>query len=140
MTAKASRVGERRTTPGERSRAIATREQEHLAPGIQRIATLAGLAFEKGEKARLWDADGNEFVDFFAGVGVASLGHGHRGFARALSEQASNVVVGSFPSKVRADYMALLGDVLPDGLDRIQLYSGGAEAIEAAVRLAKSKT
>lgn len=135
-----SRVGERRALPGERSRAIAAREQSHLAPGIQRIATLAGVAFERGEKARLWDADGNEYIDFFAGVGVASLGHGHRGFARALAEQASNVVVGSFASKARADYMALLGDVLPPGLTRVQLYSGGAEAIEAAIRLAKSKT
>jgi 4-aminobutyrate aminotransferase/(S)-3-amino-2-methylpropionate transaminase len=140
VSGKSPRVGERRALPGERSRAVAAREQSHLAPGIQRIATLAGLAFEKGEKARLWDADGNEYIDFFAGVGVASLGHGHKGFARALSEQASNVVVGSFASKARADYMALLGDVLPKGLSRIQLYSGGAEAIEAAVRLAKSKT
>lgn len=137
---KPSKVGERRAIAGDRSREIATREQSHLAPGIQRIATLAGLAFEKGERARLWDADGNEYVDFFAGVGVASLGHGHRGFARALSEQASNIVVGSFASRARADYMALLGDVLPPGLTRVQLYSGGAEAIEAAVRLAKSKT
>lgn len=140
MTAKSSRVGERRTIPGEHSRQIAAREQKHLAPGIQRIATLAALAFERGERARLWDADGNEYIDFFAGVGVASLGHGHRGFAKALAEQASNVVVGSFASRARADYMALLADVLPAGLTRVQLYSGGAEAIEAAVRLAKSKT
>jgi 4-aminobutyrate aminotransferase-like enzyme len=135
-----SRVGQRRDLPGEKSRAIAAREQSHLAPGIQRIATLAGVAFERGEGARLFDADGNEYVDFFAGVGVASLGHGHKGFARALAEQASNVVVGSFASRARADYMALLGDVLPPGLTRVQLYSGGAEAIEAAVRLAKSRT
>jgi 4-aminobutyrate aminotransferase-like enzyme len=133
-------VGQRRTIPGERSRALALEEQKHLAPGIQRIATLAGLAFEDGEGARLRDADRNEYIDFFAGVGVASLGHGHKGFARFLGEQASKLIVGSFASKVRAEYMALLGDVLPAGLTRVQLYSGGAEAIEAAVRLAKSKT
>jgi 4-aminobutyrate aminotransferase-like enzyme len=135
-----ARVGQLRKLPGERSRAIVEREQSHLAPGVQRMATLAGVAFERGEGARLWDADGHEYVDFFAAVGVASLGHGHKGFARALAEQASNVVAGSFASKARADYMALLHDVLPPGLTRIQLYSGGTETIEAAIRLARSRT
>ena len=100
-----------RKLPGERSRAIVQREQTHLAPGVQRMATLAGVAFERGEGARLWDADGHEYVDFFAGVGVASLGHGHPGFAKALADQAANLVVGSFASRARAEYMALLGDV-----------------------------
>lgn len=135
-----ARMGQIRKLPGEKSKAIVAREQTHLAPGIQRMATLAGIAFERGEGPRLFDADGHEYVDFFAGVGVASLGHGHKGFARALAEQASNVVVGSFASRARADYMALLGDVLPPGLDRIQLYSGGTETIESAIRLAQSKT
>jgi 4-aminobutyrate aminotransferase-like enzyme len=113
-------------------------EAQYLAPGTQSVALFSKLCMDRGEGAVLWDIDGNRYVDLLAGVGVASLGHGHRGFARALAEQASSVVVGSFASKVRADYMALLRDVLPPGLERVQLYSGGAEAVEAAVRLARS--
>src|SRR5579862_9617956 len=63
--------------PGPKSQAIFNEEQRYIAPGRQRISLLAGFGFDSGEGATLTDADGNIFVDFFAGVGVASLGHAH---------------------------------------------------------------
>ena len=77
--------------PGPKSRALFAEEQSHIAPGRQRISLLAGVAFDHGEGATLTDVDGNVFVDFFAGVAVASLGHGHPALAQALSRQASRL-------------------------------------------------
>src|SRR5712692_3816558 len=126
--------------PGPKSRAIFDREQSFIAPGRQRISLLAGVAFDHGDGATLTDADGNTYVDFFAGVAVASLGHGHPALAEALAHQASRLMVGTFATRERAAAFKLLSEVAPAGLTRAHLYSGGAEAVEAALRLARSAT
>ena len=126
--------------PGPKSREIFEEEQAHIAPGRQRISLLAGIAFDHGEGATLTDADGNVYVDFFAGVGVASLGHGHPALAQAIARQASRLMVGTFATAQRAEAFRLLGEVAPANLKRAHLYSGGAEAVEAALRLARSAT
>jgi 4-aminobutyrate aminotransferase / (S)-3-amino-2-methylpropionate transaminase / 5-aminovalerate transaminase len=126
--------------PGPKSRAIFDEEQRYIAPGRQRISLLAGVAFDHGEGATLTDADGNTYVDFFAGVAVASLGHGHPKLARALARQASRLMVGTFAADVRAEALRLLSEAAPGKLKRAHLYSGGAEAVEAALRLARSAT
>jgi 4-aminobutyrate aminotransferase-like enzyme len=126
--------------PGPRSRAIFDDEQRYIAPGRQRISLLAGVAFERGDGATLTDADGNVYVDFFAGVAVASLGHGHPGLAQALAEQSSRLMVGTFANSARAEAFKLLAEAAPGNLKRAHLYSGGAEAVEAALRLARSAT
>ena len=75
--------------PGPRSRSIFAAEENYLAPGRQRISSLAGVAFDHGEGATLIDVDGNEYLDFFAGVAVASLGHSHPRFVKAWSGRSS---------------------------------------------------
>jgi 4-aminobutyrate aminotransferase-like enzyme len=131
---------ERGSIPGPRSRALHGEEAKYAAPGLQRIATLSELAIAEGRGCRLVDADGNEYLDFFAGVAVASLGHSHPRFVSALREQLDRVVVGSFTSENRLALLELLAELAPGELDRVQLYSGGAEAVEAAIRLAKAYT
>jgi 4-aminobutyrate aminotransferase / (S)-3-amino-2-methylpropionate transaminase / 5-aminovalerate transaminase len=126
--------------PGPNSRTLFADEQSHIAPGRQRISLLAGVAFDHGEGATLTDVDGNVFVDFFAGVAVASLGHGHPALAQALAHQASRLIVGTFATPERAEAFRMLAEASPAGLNRAHLYSGGAEAVEAALRLARSKT
>ncbi|HUA34919.1 MAG TPA: aspartate aminotransferase family protein [Candidatus Binataceae bacterium] len=126
--------------PGPKSQEIFADEQAHIAPGRQRISLLAGVAFDHGEGATLTDADGNTYVDFFAGVAVASLGHAHPGYAKAIGDQVARLNVGTFATKERAEAFKLLGEVAPSNLKRAHLYSGGAEAVEAALRLARSAT
>jgi len=126
--------------PGPKSRAIFDEEQRHVAPGRQRISLLAEVAFDHGDGATLTDADGNTYLDFFAGVAVAALGHGHPGLAQALAKQASRLIVGTFATAERAEVFRLLSEAAPAKLTRAHLYSGGAEAVEAAIRLAKSET
>ncbi|MHB2025498.1 MAG: aspartate aminotransferase family protein [Elusimicrobiota bacterium] len=127
-------------TPGLKSAAVFNEEQKYLAPGVQSIAALSGLAIDSGRGSTLKDLDGNEYLDFAAGVGVASLGHAHPKYVRALSDQLSRVSVGSFCTPRRLSFARALSSVAPPGLCRVQLYSSGSEAVEAALRLAKSRT
>ncbi len=123
-----------------KSKALFQEEQEFLAPGLQTIALYSQLAIESGSGATLRDVDGNSYLDLVAGVGVASLGYGHPEWARVIGAQAAKTAVGSFTSAHRVNFLKTLARVTPQGLKRCQLYSSGAEAIESALRLAKSKT
>jgi len=120
--------------------AVFTAEQEFLSPGIQRIAQLARMTMSHGEGATLTDIDGNRYIDFYAGVTVASLGHAHPQLVAALEAQIRKVIVGSFTTENRAQLLELIASLTPGELTKTQLYSGGAEAVEAAIRLAKSYT
>jgi len=126
--------------PGPVSREVFANEQRHIAPGRQRISELAGVAFDHGDGATLTDVDGNVFLDFFAGVAVASLGHAHPQLSAALGRQAARLTVGTFATRERAEAFAMLSEAAPANLKRAHLYSGGAEAVEAALRLARSAT
>jgi len=130
----------KRNIPGKRSRAIFTREARHMAPGLQSIALYSGLAMAKGEGCTLIDEDGNRYLDFMAGIGVGSIGHTHPHYVEAMKAQLERLTFGSFTTENRARFLALLASVTPKGLKRIQMYSSGAEAVEAAFRLAKSAT
>src|SRR5262249_17012416 len=93
-----------------------------------------------GHGSTLTDLDGNDYLDLNAGVSVASLGHGHPRYVEALKAQLDAVTVGSFASKPRAELASLIAKLAPGGLSRVQFFSGGAEAVEAAIRLARSYT
>jgi 4-aminobutyrate aminotransferase/(S)-3-amino-2-methylpropionate transaminase len=125
---------------GPRSKSIVALEQRHMAPGLQSFALYSGLAMARGEGSRIFDEDGNSYIDFIAGIAVGSVGHCHPHYVKALQEQAARLTFGSFTTETRAKFLNLLGSVTPPGLTRIQLFSGGAEAVEAAFRLAKSVT
>lgn len=130
----------RRDVPGPRSKRVVEREQRHMAPGLQSIALYSGLAMARGEGCTLIDEDGNRYVDFVAGIGVGSVGHCHPHYVEALKGQVERLTFGSFTTETRTRFLELLASVAPERLTRIQLYSGGAEAVEAAFRLAKSAT
>jgi 4-aminobutyrate aminotransferase-like enzyme len=125
---------------GPRSREIVAREQHHIAPGYQGLAQYAGLAMARGRGCTLVDEDGHEYIDFMAGIGVGSVGHCHPDYVEALKRQVERLTFGSFTTETRAKFLELLASVTPEGLTRIQLFSGGAEAVEAALRLAKLAT
>lgn len=126
--------------PGPRSRALRERESKLLAPGSQAIASYAGIVIEAGHGSELRDVDGNTFLDFAAGICVAALGYGHERYVAALTEQLSKVHVGSFTTEARVNALEAIGKRLPAGLSRIQFYSGGSEAVESSIRLARAYT
>lgn len=126
--------------PGPKSRELFELEQNYISPGIQTIATASKIAVEKGNGCIIEDVDGNRFIDFFGGVGVASLGYNHPKYVKMMQEQVSKIHVGSFTSRNRAELSRLLSTIAVGDLKRTQYYSSGAEAVEAALRLAKSYT
>jgi 4-aminobutyrate aminotransferase/(S)-3-amino-2-methylpropionate transaminase len=126
--------------PGPRSRALVARERQHLAPGLQGFAQYAGVAMASGEGSLLTDVDGNRYIDLIGGIGVNALGHCHPAQVRAIQQQAATLVVGSFTSEPRAELVSEIAELAPAGLERLQLYSGGAEAVESALRLARQAT
>lgn len=126
--------------PGPKSQAITKMEQENLAPGLQGFALMAGVAMEKGSGSWVTDVDGNEYIDFIGGIGVNGLGHSHPRYVKALQDQVAKISVGSFTSEARAKLVKKVAEHTPGNLNRLQLYSGGAEAVESAMRLAKCYT
>jgi 4-aminobutyrate aminotransferase/(S)-3-amino-2-methylpropionate transaminase len=125
---------------GTLSAQIYRQEQKFLSPGLQEVAQLSQLVIREGRGCWLTDMDGRRYLDFMAGVAVCSLGHSHPKYVAALQGQLEKVTVGSFTTENRKSLMELIASVTPPGLDKIQFYSGGAEAVEAALRLAKSYT
>ncbi|HVP39382.1 MAG TPA: aspartate aminotransferase family protein [Candidatus Saccharimonadales bacterium] len=126
--------------PGPKSRQLFAQEQKYIAPGTQGFALFSGLVMERGEGATLTDVDGNRYIDFIAGINVAALGHSHPHWVKLMTEQIQKLSVGSFCSENRVKLTELLASVTPGDLNRVQFYSGGAEAVEAAIRLAKAHT
>jgi acetylornithine/N-succinyldiaminopimelate aminotransferase len=95
------------------------------------------LAFVRGTGAYLYDADGNRYLDFFCGLAVTSLGHGHPRVVRAIKDQAEKLthVSNVFHTEPMARLAARLGSAFGDG--RIFFGNSGAEANEAALKLAR---
>ncbi len=123
-----------------KSAEIFEEEQKYISPGFQGIALHSRIALACGHNDVVTDEDGNDYIDFVSGIGVGSVGHCHPHYVKALRKQAGQLTYSSFTTEVRMKFLRLLASLLPKPLSRIQLFSGGAEAIEAAFRLAKSVT
>jgi 4-aminobutyrate aminotransferase-like enzyme len=127
--------------PGPKSIQLRRKEDAHLAPGTQNYALLAGVAIDHARGSAVTDVDGNTFLDFIGGIGVGSLGHAHPTWVSAVVDQAQRIHYAPFTTASRVGLLERLASHAPaPGLDRAQLYSGGAEAVESALRLAKSRT
>jgi acetylornithine/N-succinyldiaminopimelate aminotransferase len=94
-------------------------------------------AMVKGSGCRLWDADGKEYLDFLAGIAVCSLGHCHPAVTEAICRQAASLVHVSnlFHTRPQIELAELL--VAHCFADRVFMANSGAEANEAAIKLAR---
>jgi 4-aminobutyrate aminotransferase/(S)-3-amino-2-methylpropionate transaminase len=138
---KNQKVHLKTVVPGPKSRELRAREDAHIAPGLQGYAVMAGIAVDHAEGSAITDVDGNTFLDFIGGIGVNALGHSHPAIVGALDAQLKKAQVGSLTSAPRVDLVERLAAHAPaPGMHRVQLYSSGAEAVESALRLAKSHT
>ena len=108
-------------------------ESRHIVPTYKRQP----VVFVRGRGARLYDADGREYVDLLSGIGVASLGHAHPGLAAAISDQASTLLHTS-----NLYYHPLQGEAATrlahlSGLPRTFFCNSGTEAVEACLKFAR---
>jgi acetylornithine/N-succinyldiaminopimelate aminotransferase len=91
----------------------------------------------RGEGARVWDADGKEYLDFLAGIAVNALGHAHPVFVEAVSRQAATLahVSNYFASEPQLELAERLKRLT--GGDAVFFGNSGTEAMEAAVKVAR---
>lgn len=105
-----------------------------------RNLTKTYLEVDYGEGIYLYDKDGNRYMDACSGAAVSNLGHAHPRVIRAMTEQAQKVAFShlsrwtSGPIKELADLVASLA---PGSLNKLYLVSGGSEATEAALKMAR---
>jgi len=95
-----------------------------------------------GKGARLFDDQGNEYIDCASNVGVSNIGHGHASVAKAVYEQylALGNCYGMFYNPVRARLAEKLAHLAPGSLKRVFFCNSGAEANEAAIKFARAST
>jgi acetylornithine aminotransferase len=95
------------------------------------------VTFARGEGALLWDTDGKTYLDALSGIAVCNLGHAHPAVTRAVCEQAGQLVHTSNIYGIAAQ--ECLGDILTElaGMERVFFANSGAEANEAAIKLAR---
>jgi len=100
------------------------------------------IVLVRGKGARLWDADGREFIDCMSGHGVANVGHAHPAVIEAIREQAGRLAIcpNGFYNDARAVLMEALVRIAPGGLDRVFLCNSGTEAVEGAMKFARVAT
>ena len=138
----ATRVIDIRTEiPGPRSREILERERRAVArPLIVHEPVVA----DRARGATITDVDGNTFVDFVGGVGVANVGHNHPRVVEAISDQVERFLHTDFTVVPYEGYVELaerLGALVPiAGETRGAFFNAGAEAVENAVKLARLHT
>ena len=95
------------------------------------------VAFERGQGASLWDTNGRKYLDALAGIAVCGLGHAHPRIARALCDQATKLLHSS--NWYEVPLQAKLAEELcrVAGMDNVFFCNSGAEANEAAIKLAR---
>lgn len=99
------------------------------------------FVWDHGMGVRVWDVDGNEYIDFTSGVLVTNVGHSHPHYVKAIQDQAARLMnCYSFFTAERITASERMVKTLPDNLDRIFMLSTGSEATEAALRVARRFT
>jgi acetylornithine/N-succinyldiaminopimelate aminotransferase len=109
------------------------RADAHLTPNYARYP----VEFARGEGARLWDADGTEYLDFLTGISVSSVGHCHPAVVAAIREQAGRLLhVGNL---YYTEPMSRLARRLAESSlgGKVFFTNSGAEAVEAALKCAR---
>jgi 4-aminobutyrate aminotransferase len=127
--------------PGPKAKAIVERDREYTAPAYGRVYP---LVVKQGRGMVIEDVDGNLFLDFMAGIAVASTGHSHPRVVKAIEEQARKFlhICGSdYYYEPMVELSEKLSQLAPGaGKKRIFLTNSGTETIEAAIKLARYHT
>jgi len=107
--------------------------RDHLMPTYKPL----DICLSRGEGIYAWDTDGKQYLDALCGISVTSLGHNHPGVTQAINEQASRILHTS--NLYHIDNQSRLADLLCEasGMDQVFFSNSGAEANEAAIKLAR---
>jgi 4-aminobutyrate aminotransferase len=126
--------------PGPIARAIIERDHAVISPSYPRSYQ---FVMDHGKGTEVWDVDGNRFLDFAAGIAVASTGHSHPRVVRAIQDQAEKFI------HISSDFYHLNWVELGEKLSQIAPFdeqaisfmtNSGTESVEAAIKLARYHT
>lgn len=133
--------GIRTELPGPRAQALLERDHRYMSPSYTRVYP---LVVERGSGAVIQDVDGNLFLDFTAGIAVTATGHCHPQVVAAVQDQASKLLHMSgtdFYYQPQIDLAQRLAESGPGPTPKRVFYTNsGAEALEAALKLARWHT
>ena len=101
-----------------------------------------GITLVRGEGSYLWDDRNRKYLDLMTNYGVNLLGHNHPAVTEAIRAQAATLTNAhqSFGTPARGDFLAALGELLPNELTRVSFGNSGAEAVEAAIKYSRAAT
>ena len=127
--------------PGPKARAIVAGDERYVSPSYTRSYPMVA---KRGRGVRVEDVDGNEFLDFAAGIAVVSTGHCHPEVVAAIQQQAAELIHIS-GTDFYYEHMVTLAERLSaiapmPGPHRFYYGNSGAEAIECALKLARYHT
>jgi acetylornithine aminotransferase len=117
--------------------------QKRYAAALMPNYGLPPLALVRGQGCRVWDADGHEYLDLFAGIAVNALGHAHPALTSAVTRQVaalahtSNLFLTEPGINLAEKLLALLGSAGRPAEARVFFANSGAEANEAAIKLVR---
>lgn len=106
---------------------------KHLISAYQPLP----VSFSKGDGIHLWDQDGNQYLDALCGISVTSLGHNYPAVTQAIQQQAATLIHTS--NLYSIEWQQKLADLICElsGMDKVFFGNSGAEANEAAIKLAR---
>lgn len=113
---------------------------EHLSPVWPHLTHVHPT---RGEGIYLYDAAGQRYIDFTSGIGVTNTGHCHPRVVQAIQEQASQLIFAQMNITIPPAALHLaekLNEVTPPDITQFYFANGGAEAVEASVKLARMAT
>lgn len=115
--------------------------QDMLETSSRSYTSFFRFAIDYGKGSTVVDMDGNVFIDWFGGVSVLNLGHGHPAVMSALKSQVEKIThITEVPTEARIKYLKTLNSVLPGKMrnnSKVHMTVTGADACEAAVSLAR---
>ena len=121
----------------DKNRATMDIEDKYFAQFFNRI----NISIERGEGVFVFDENGKKYIDLTSGWGVTCIGHASPVIAEALAIQSKKIIqtpeAGKTYSPVRAELLNLMKDILPNNLTRVFFANSGAEANDAAIKLAR---
>jgi glutamate-1-semialdehyde 2,1-aminomutase len=97
------------------------------------------IVVEHAAGARLWDADGNEYIDFVCSWGALILGHAHPKVVQAITEQARHGTSYGMPTELEVELATRIRKAIPS-CEKLRFVSSGTEATMSAARLARAAT
>jgi adenosylmethionine-8-amino-7-oxononanoate aminotransferase len=113
----------------------------HPVTQLHELEETGPLTFVKGQDCKVWDIDGKEYIDATAGLWVVAVGHGRRVLAETAERQINKIAYAptffGMVSQPAIQFSEKLAEIAPGNLTRFHFTSGGAEANNSAMKIAR---